>query len=90
MYFAAIARVDVVLDEGIVAAHIKLEQAHRVGGGFSGFLQPRLRHRAQHMGGAEPADAAHHGSGTGGIEDFQRADRRQHHRQPHLAAEALD
>ena len=42
------------------------------------------------MGGAELADAAHHRSSARGIEDFQRADRRQHHGQSQLAAEAFD
>ncbi len=42
------------------------------------------------MGGTELADAAHYSSGARGIEDFQRADRGQHDRQPHLAAEAFD
>ena len=43
------------------------------------------------MGGAEPAGAARDaGRRACGIEDFERADRRHHHRQAQFAAEHLD
>ena len=42
------------------------------------------------MRGAECADRAHHAGAGAGIEQLQCADRRQHHRQPQLAAEHLD
>src|ERR1700730_14864871 len=42
------------------------------------------------MGGAEGARATRDGSGGGGIEQLERADRRQHHRQAQFAAERCD
>ena len=43
------------------------------------------------MGGAEPAGPARHARGGAlGIDTLERADRRQHHRQPHLAAKTFD
>src|SRR6202030_29297 len=40
----------VVVDPGLVAAHIKLEEAQRVRGGLRDLLEAGLAHRAQHMG----------------------------------------
>ncbi len=42
------------------------------------------------MGGAEPAGPARDAGAGAGIEQFERADRRQHHRQAQFAAEQLD
>ena len=81
---------DAILDKGVVAADIELIDAQRIGRGLGGFLQARLGHRAQHMGGAEGARAARDGSGGAGIEQLERADRRQHHRQAQFAAERCD
>src|SRR5665213_3184628 len=81
---------DAILDKGVVAADIELIEPQRVGGGFGGFLQARLRHRTQHMRRPERAGAAHHRSTSGGIEQFERADRRNHHWDPQPAAELLD
>ena len=82
---------DAILDKGVVAADIELIDAQRVGRGLGDLLQAGLGDRTQHMGGAEPADAAGDaGGGAGGIEDFERADRRHHHRQAQFAAEHFD
>ena len=42
------------------------------------------------MGGAEAAGGARDACRRAGLEQFERADRRDHHRQPHPAAELLD
>jgi len=82
---------DTLFDEVIVAADIELIDAQRPGRGLGDFLKARLGHRAQHMGGAERTCAARDGSGgAGGIEDLERADRRQPSRQAQFAAEQLD
>ena len=86
----AIARLTTVLDEGVVAANVELKHAQGVGRGLGGLLQPRLGHRAQHVGGAERTGTARDGRTRSGIEHLQRADRRQHDRQAQFAAEHLD
>ena len=62
----------------------------RVGRGLGGLLEARLRHRTQHVGGAERPDAARDARARAGIEHLERADRRQHHRQAQFAAEYFD
>ena len=49
---------DAIFDKGVVAPDIELVDAQRIRRGLGDLLEPRLRHRAQHMGGAKPADAA--------------------------------
>jgi len=67
---------DAILDEGVIAADVKLVDAQRIRRSLCDLLQPRLGHGAQHMRGAEFAGSARHGGGAFGIEDFQRANRR--------------
>src|SRR5262249_18671863 len=43
----------VVVDPGLVAAHIELEYPHRLRRRFGHLLQARIAHRAQHVGDAE-------------------------------------
>ena len=81
---------DAILDEGVAAADIELVHPQRIGRGLGGFFQAGLRHRAQHVGGAEAAGGAGDACRSTRLEQFERADRRDHHRQPHLAAELLD
>src|SRR5947209_536442 len=80
---------DAVLDKGLVAADIELVDAQRIGRRLRDVLQPRLGYRAQHMRGAKAAGAAHHRGTAFGVEGLQRADRRQHDRQPQFAAHYL-
>ena len=75
-----------VVHPGVVAAHVELEDL-RPGHRLRGLLQPRLGHRTDDDRHAEFGGAAAGGRGAAGIERFQRADRRQHHRQPQLHAE---
>ncbi len=81
---------DAVLDKGVVAADIQLIQPQRVRSRLGDLLEARPGHRTQHVRDAELAGRPHHGRRTFRIEDFQRADRRDHHRHPHRAAELLD
>ena len=41
------------VDEGVVAANVKLKDAQRVGRGFCRGFEPRFGHRTQHVGRAE-------------------------------------
>ncbi len=81
---------DAILDKGVAAADIELVHSKSTGRGLGGRLQARLGDRAQHMGGAKGAGTARDACGCTSIEQFERADRRQHHRQPHSAAERFD
>ena len=74
---------DVIVGPGRVAADIELEHAQAVGRGLRDIFEARVANRTQHMGDAEFGCAAsRHRRGAAGMEALQRADRRQHHRQP--------
>ncbi len=81
---------DDVGDECVIAADIELVHAQRIGGGLGGLLQTGLGDRAQHVRRAEGAGRARDAGGAIRVEDFQRTDGGEHHRQAHLAAELLD
>ncbi len=80
---------DVIVDPGLVAAHVELKEAQRIGRRRGQLLEPGIADRAEHVAGAELPDAAHHRGGARGVKAFQRADRRQHHRQAQLAPELV-
>ena len=46
---------DMVVDPGVVAAHIELEDAQRIGRRLRHLLEPGIADRAQHVGDAELA-----------------------------------
>ena len=73
---------DMVVNPGIVAAHIELEDAQRIGRSRRDLLQARLAHRAQHVGDAELARRSRDRGRRAAMEAFERADRRQHNGQP--------
>src|SRR5258706_88737 len=81
---------DLVFDEVVVAADIELKNAQRARRCLGDFLQARLGHRAQHMGGTESLGRARDACAGARIEDLERADRGQHDRQAQFAAEELD
>ncbi|HTM61231.1 MAG TPA: hypothetical protein VL199_12790 [Burkholderiales bacterium] len=74
-----------VVDPGIITAHIELENARRLCGARR-LLEPRLAHGGEHLRHAELRGAAGGGCGAALDNRFEAADRREHHRQPHLAA----
>ena len=81
---------DMVVDPGIVAADVELIDAQRLGRGLGHFFQTGQGDRGEHVRDAEFARGAHDGRAGALLEAFQRADRRQHDRQPQPAAELLD
>ena len=81
---------DMIVDPGLVAAHIELKQPQRVGRRRRQLLEPGIADRAEHVAGAELPDAAHDRGGAQRVKAFQRADRRQHDRQAQLAPELAD
>ncbi len=78
---------DVIVDPGLVAAHIELKEAQRIGRRRRQIFEPGIADRAQHVRGPERVDGAHHRLGAGGVKALERADRRKHHREPKRASE---
>ena len=81
---------DMVFDEVLVAADIELEDAQRIRRRLRDPLEPRLGDRRDHVRDAEFAGGADDLRRRARMEAFERADRRQHHRHPQLAAEPFD
>jgi hypothetical protein len=79
----------VIVDPRLVAAHIELIEAQRLGRRRAS-SRARVADRAEHMRGAELVDRAHHRFGAGGVKALERADRREHHRQAKFAPEFAD
>ena len=77
---------DVVVDPGVVAADIELEDAEVVGGGGGG-LESRIADGAQHMRYAELGRGLGGGGAAAGIEALDGADGRQHYRGADAPAE---
>ena len=65
-----------IVDKNLVAADVELIEAQRVGRGLGD--------------GFELLRGPRHGGTTAWVKDFERADRRQHDRQPQPAPEAID
>ena len=78
---------DMVVHPVGVAAHVKLIEAQRIGRDPGELFEPRIADRAQHMSDAELPGGAHDRRRARRMEAFERADRREDQRQPHLAAE---
>jgi hypothetical protein len=81
---------DEIVDEGVVTAHVELEDAQRVGRGFRGFFQPRIAHRAEHMSNSKLLGTPHHGCRPLRMESFETAHGCKHHGKPQPAPEPLD
>ena len=71
-----------VVDEGIVAAHVELEDAEVVRGLRHG-LEPGMTHTGQHLRDAELRRRLRGGGAAARGEGLHRADRREHHRDAH-------
>ena len=76
-----------IVDPGRVAADIELVEPQRLGRRFRQVFEPGLAHRAEHVRDAELLDRAHHRFRAGGVKTLERADRREHDREPELAPE---
>ena len=74
-----------IVDPGIVAAYVELEDADRVGRGSRGF-EPGLAHGGEHLRDAELRSAARRIGGRALRKRFHAAYGREHHRQAHLLA----
>ncbi len=85
--FVGDGALDMIVDPGCVATHIKLEHPQRVGRGFCNVLKAGIADRAQHVRTAELSRRFHDWCGAFFMKAFQRADRAQDDRQPQLAAE---
>jgi hypothetical protein len=81
---------DMIVDPGLIAAHVELVEPQRVGRRCCQLLQPGIADRAKHMRGPELIDRAHDRFGAGGMKTLQRADRREHRRQAKFASELND
>jgi hypothetical protein len=81
---------DVIVDPGLVAAHVELVEPQRVGRRRRQLLEPGIADRAEHMRGAELIDRAHDRFGAGGMKTLEGAHWRQHHRQAQFAPELND
>src|SRR5579883_890405 len=81
---------DVIVDPGLIAAHVKLEDAKAVGRFFRNPLEARLAHRAQNMGDPERTRRPRNRSGGARMKALQGANWRQHYRQSQSAGEGGD
>src|SRR5579859_1352805 len=75
-----------IVDPGIVAAHIELEDARRLRR-RGGLLEPRLADGGEHLRHAELRRASRRRGGAALDDRLEAANRRQHHRQPYLSSE---